>query len=85
MRDVDRSGRLAYYLEHHTPGSEEDFDVDPAEYARTILIGESDGNECILLLPPSGDGDWDLWTYHPELGFSTGFTFEELMRSALEE
>ena len=86
MRDVDRSGRLAEYLAHpeRVKALPEDFQVDPDDYARTLLIGESDGNECILLLPPRNGADWELWTYDPEAGFVTGDTFTELMESALE-
>ena len=87
MRDKDqRTGRLSGYLEDRRNGVpvSEEFTVDPAAFARTLLIGESDGNECILLLPPLGSGDWEVWTYHPETGFVTGDTFQELMESALE-
>jgi cell wall assembly regulator SMI1 len=87
MREKDAStGRLAEYLEDHKGGvsKEEDFIVDPEDYERTLLIGESDGNECILLLPPKDAGEWELWTYHPETGFVTGDTFQDFMESALE-
>jgi cell wall assembly regulator SMI1 len=86
MRDNDRVGRLEEYLKERAAGAElpEEFMVDVDDYARTILIGESDGNECILLLPPKGDGEWALWTYDPECGFETDCTFTELMESALE-
>ena len=86
MRDVDRSGRLVTYLENRKRGAAlpEAFVVDPDAYARTLLVGESDGNECILLLPPEGQGAWEVWTYDPEAGFETVETFTELMESALE-
>ncbi|MGE3542811.1 MAG: hypothetical protein AB7L28_02730 [Kofleriaceae bacterium] len=38
-----------------------------------------DGNECVLLLPPRDAEDWELWTYHPECGFTTGYTFLAFM------
>lgn len=87
MRDKDATtGRLACYLEERERGEPvtDDFDVDPARYARTLLIGESDGNECILLLPPAAAEAWELWTYHPEDGFSVWETFDAFMSSALE-
>ena len=68
-------------------------DADPENYLapddrkRALLIGESDGNECILLVPPAdahADADWEAWTYHPEVGFLRGDTFRDLMESALE-
>jgi len=52
---------------------------------RALLIGDSDGNECILLLPPrEADDDWEAWTYHPEAGFLGGDTFRAFLESALE-
>ncbi len=87
MRDKDeRIGRLSGFLEDSRKGlnQSEDFAVDPEDFARTLLIGESDGNECILLLPPQASSSWELWTYHPEVGFETGGTFEDFMESALE-
>lgn len=86
MRDADSVGRLQGYVERRAAGSElpEEFIVDVDDYARTLLIGESDGNECILLLPPKDGGEWALWTYDPECGFDTECTFTELMESALE-
>ncbi len=80
-------GRLENYLEERAGGAQlpEDFMVDPDDYARTLMIGESDGNECVLLVPPGPNTtEWELWTYHPEEGFLTGGTFTELMQSALE-
>lgn len=87
MRDKDEgTGRLACYLEESARGlrMSEEFVVDPDDFARTLLVGESDGNECILLLPPKPGGAWQLWLYHPEEGFVTDGTFVELMESALE-
>ena len=88
FRITDReTGRLENYLDERAAGATlpEEFMVDPDDYARTLLIGESDGNECILLLPPGpNNAAWELWTYHPEEGFLTGGTFTELMESALE-
>jgi cell wall assembly regulator SMI1 len=88
FRIKDReTGRLENYLEERAAGAElpEEFTLDPNDYVRTLLIGESDGNECILMLPPGpNNADWELWTYHPEEGFVTGGTFTELMESALE-
>ena len=87
MREKDkRTGRLANYLEARAKGEvfSEEHMVDPDDFARTLLIGESDGNECILLLPSRLSDGWEVWTYHPETGFVTGDTFTELMESALE-
>ena len=88
MRDKDATiGRLQCYLEERAEGGAlpDEFVVAPEDYARTLLIGESDGNECILLLPPRNPGDaWELWTYHPECGFTTGDTFDDLMQTAFE-
>ncbi len=50
---------------------------------RTLLIGESDGNECILLLPPGPDDDWELWTYDPEAGFGEAASFLALIERGL--
>jgi hypothetical protein len=82
-----KTGRLASYVERCATGKKlpEGFDVAPEDFARTLLVGESDGNECILLLPPRTPSDsWEVWTYHPENGFFTGDTFAEFMESALE-
>lgn len=88
FKDKDaKIGRLQSYVERAASGEKmpDDFAVSPDDYARTLLVGESDGNECILLLPPREESDsWEVWTYHPEDGFFTGDTFTEFMESALE-
>lgn len=87
LRDVDRrTGRLAGYLEARAEGRAlgPDFTVDPDDFARTLLIGESDGNECILLLPGPSSLEWELWTYHPETGFFTEDTLTGLIEAALQ-
>lgn len=86
MRDKDTAGRLAHYLQERRRGVPlpDNFIVDPEAYARTLLIGESDGNECILLLPPTDSNAWEVWTYDPETGFECGDTFEEFMESAFQ-
>lgn len=86
-KDAGKGNRLEHYIEWSASGEKlpEDFVVSPEDYARTLLIGDSDGNECILLLPPRDESEeWEVWTYHPELGFMTGDTFTEFMESALE-
>jgi cell wall assembly regulator SMI1 len=87
MRDKDEEvGRVACYLEDRKNGvsMSEEFMVDPEDFARTLLIGDFDDNECILLLPPKTSGEWEVWTYDPETGFITGGTFDDFMESALE-
>lgn len=88
FKDKDaRTGRLSSYLAQRARGDAlpPDFIVDPESFARTLLVGESDGNECILLLPPrAADEAWEVWTYDPESGFVTGDSFTEFMQSALE-
>ena len=87
FRDKDtRTGRLAGFLERHASGEtmEDPFDVAPEDFERTLLIGESDGNECILLLPPRDEAEWTLWTFHPETGFEVDDSFTDFMESALE-
>lgn len=57
--------------------------VDVADLERTLLVGESDGNECILLLPPGPDNDWEVWTYDPEAGFGHAPSFLAFMEQGL--
>lgn len=81
-RDV-RTGRLDAYRPDF--GGADPGDVSPErsveadEPERTLLIGESDGNECVLLLPPGIDNDWEIWTYDPEAGFGVAGSLRELM------
>lgn len=87
FKDKDKeTGRLASYLERHASGEkmQDPFDVAPEDFERTLLIGDSDGNECILLLPPRDESEWKLWTCHPETGFEVDDSFTDFMESALE-
>ena len=97
LRDLD-NGRLEAYARAFGDRDGDDIPdewyVDQDEFARTLRIGESDGNECILLKPP-GPGvqlpnwnQWEVWLYDPEAGFDilddTPHTFLDLMSRALE-
>ena len=52
---------------------------------RILCVGESDGNECLLLVTGSARDDWPLVLYHPELGFSHRPVFARLFLDELEE
>ena len=78
LRDLD-NGRLEAYAEEFGSRDEDDIPdewfVSYDEFESTLLIGDSDGNECILLKPP-GPGlqtpnwnQWEVWLYDPEAGF----------------
>jgi hypothetical protein len=78
LRDLD-NGRLRAYDEEFGGRDDDDIPdewyVRQEEFARTLLIGDSDGNECILLRPP-GPGvqfpnwnQWEVWMYDTEAGF----------------
>lgn len=86
FRDLDSAGRLKAYRRDFADADPDalpdDWAVPFEEFERTLLIGESDGNECILLLPPGPDNDWELWTYDPEAGFG-GESFRALMEHGL--
>lgn len=84
FRDLDRVGRLEAY-QRELAEAEPDvlFAVLYEEFERMLLIGDSDGNECILFLPPGPDNGWELWTYDPEAGFSGGLSFRKFMERGL--
>jgi hypothetical protein len=90
FRDKDRVvGRIEGFREQmgSLPLSErpDNFRVEPDDFARTLCISTFDFNECVLLLPPKSTADkWELWTYDPEAGFTTGKTFVSLMEQGLE-
>lgn len=97
LRDRD-GGRLAAYAEKFGGSDEDDIPdewyVRQEEFAGTLLIGESDGDECILLKPPGpgaqlpGWNRWEVWLYDPSAGFDilddTPHTFLDLMLRALQ-
>ncbi len=51
---------------------------------RLLCVGESDGNECLLLVTGAATTDWPLVSYHPELGFSHRPAFARLFLDELE-
>ena len=96
MRDLG-AGRLKAYAKEFGSRDEDDIPdewfVLQDEFEHTLLIGESDGNECILLKPP-GPGpqfpnwnQWQVWLYDPEAGFvifdDSTHTFLDFMSSGL--
>jgi hypothetical protein len=88
FRDKDATtGRLERYRHEHgavDPAElAPEWCVDVADLARTLLVGESDGNECILLLPAGPDNDWEVWTYDPEAGFGQAPSFLAFMEQGL--
>lgn len=50
---------------------------------RVLCIGESDGNECILLIVGASEDDWPIVLWHPEIGFSERPGFTDLFRDEL--
>ncbi|MCY0993025.1 SMI1/KNR4 family protein [Nannocystis sp. ILAH1] len=87
FRDLDSAGRIEAYRDDFADADPdelpEEWDIDVEDLERTLLIGESDGNECILLLPPGPDDDWELWTYDPEAGFGEAASFLALIERGL--
>ncbi|WP_434423235.1 SMI1/KNR4 family protein [Nannocystis pusilla] len=88
FRDLDRAGRIEAYRDDFADADPdelpEEWNIDIEALERTLLIGESDGNECILLLPPGPDHDWELWTYDPEAGFGDAASFLAFMARGLD-
>ena len=68
------------------PATSDDFTIDVAHLEAALLIGESDGNECILLNPRrQDDGEWQVITYDKECGFDFFGNFHAFMKSLLEQ
>jgi hypothetical protein len=86
--DRERIGRVEAWLELKTTGQLSEYEDEPPEdhFRATILIGESDGNECIMLNPlgVNDRGEWEAWIYHNETGISIYASFWELMQERTE-
>lgn len=78
-------GRVESWLELKAEGKIPDTEDNPPEehFRATLLIGESDGNECLLLNPfgMSAGGEWECWIYHNETGIAIYPSFWELMQA----
>ena len=78
-------GRIDSYIRYieETPLDQIDADwnVPIDQLKGTLMIGESDGNECLLLNPAvkTEDGEWEAWQYHNEMGFQRWGSFWELI------
>ena len=83
--DVDGNGAGGRLDTHDWTDADLGATLSADDRKRALLIGESDGNECIVLLRPrEAGGEWEAWTYHPEVGFEPGETFRDFMESAPE-
>ena len=78
-----RIGRLEQWIELQHNGRLETSMHVPEDHLRaTLMIGESDGNECLLLNPlvKTKNGEWEAWSYGPEDGFDRVPSFWHLMQ-----
>ncbi len=57
--------------------------ADPLD--RLLCVGESDGNECLLLVTGAATDDWPVVCFHPELGLSHRPGFARLFLDELGE
>jgi hypothetical protein len=88
--DADRRiGALEGYLRSFgsRPMAErpKDFRAPEEELRPSLAIGVGDGNEYLLLTPAVIDtrGEWKVWSYHNECGFSSSASFGEFLETGL--
>lgn len=81
LDDVGRIDGYKRFIKETPQDDDDNWNVPLDQLEQILMIGESDGNECLLLNPAvkSYENECEAWQYHNEMGFERWGSFWDLI------